>query len=352
MPAELTPSRTAPRHVPNHVLVTGGAGFIGSNFVRHLLASDPAVTIVTLDALTYAGRAANLGTALADPRHTFRKGDICDPALVRELLRRHGIDTVVHFAAESHVDRSIAGPAPFIATNLVGTFTLLEAARDVWAERGLQDVRFHQVSTDEVFGSLNEGDPAFTETTPYAPSSPYSASKAGSDHLVRAYHHTYGLPVTGTNCSNNYGPCQHPEKFIPTVIRSCLTGRPIPVYGTGMNIRDWLYVEDHCRAVDQVMRTGALGEIYLVGGGNERRNLDIARLLCRLVAEALGEPARQYLELIELVVDRPGHDFRYAIDASRLEREVGWRPLESFETGLKKTVDWYLANRPFLETGA
>jgi len=352
MPAELTPSRTAPRHVPNHVLVTGGAGFIGSNFVRHLLASDPAVTIVTLDALTYAGRAANLGTALADPRHTFRKGDICDPALVRELLRRHGIDTVVHFAAESHVDRSIAGPAPFIATNLVGTFTLLEAARDVWAERGLQDVRFHQVSTDEVFGSLNEGDPAFTETTPYAPSSPYSASKAGSDHLVRAYHHTYGLPVTGTNCSNNYGPCQHPEKFIPTVIRSCLAGRPIPVYGTGMNIRDWLYVEDHCRAVDQVMRTGALGEIYLVGGGNERRNLDIARLLCRLVAEALGEPARQYLELIELVVDRPGHDFRYAIDASRLEREVGWRPLESFETGLKKTVDWYLANRPFLETGA
>ena len=352
MPAELTPSRTAPRHVPHHVLVTGGAGFIGSNFVRHLLASDPAVTIVTLDALTYAGRAANLGTALADPRHTFRKGDICDPALVRELLRRHGIDTVVHFAAESHVDRSIAGPAPFIATNLVGTFTLLEAARDVWAERGLQDVRFHQVSTDEVFGSLNEGDPAFTESTPYAPSSPYSASKAGSDHLVRAYHHTYGLPVTGTNCSNNYGPCQHPEKFIPTVIRSCLAGRPIPVYGTGMNIRDWLYVEDHCRAVDQVMRTGALGEIYLVGGGNERRNLDIARLLCRLVAEALGEPATRYLELIGLVVDRPGHDFRYAIDASRLEREVGWRPLESFETGLKKTVDWYLANRPFLETGA
>lgn len=314
-----------------------------------MLASDVEVRIVTLDALTYAGHVENLGTAMVDPRHTFTRGDICDAALVRELLGRHDIDTVVHFAAESHVDRSIVGPAPFVTTNLVGTFTLLETARDVWGERRFAGVRFHHVSTDEVFGSLGEHDPAFVETTPYAPSSPYSASKAGSDHLVRAYHHTYGLPVTGTNCSNNYGPCQHPEKFIPTVIRSCLAGWRIPVYGTGMNVRDWLYVEDHCRAVEQVIRAGVLGQIYLVGARNERRNLDIARLLCRLLAEALDQRAERYLELIELVVDRPGHDFRYAIDPSRLEREVGWRPLERFETGLRKTVDWYLANRGFLE---
>jgi dTDP-glucose 4,6-dehydratase len=345
MPADLTPAR----HVPRQVLVTGGAGFIGSNFVRHLLASDPAVRIVTLDALTYAGRLANLGTASSDPRHTFHRGDICDAALVRELLREHGIDTVVHFAAESHVDRSITGPAPFITTNVVGTFTLLEAARDAWGPRGFAGVRFHHVSTDEVFGSLAEGDPAFSEATPYAPSSPYSASKAGSDHLARAYCHTYGLPVSGSNCSNNYGPYQHPEKFIPTVIRSCLAGQRIPVYGTGMNIRDWLYVDDHCRAVDQIVRGGALGEIYLIGARNERRNLDIARLICGIVAEALGRPVERCLELIELVVDRPGHDFRYAIDPSRLEREVGWRPMESFETGLRKTVEWYLENRPFLE---
>jgi dTDP-glucose 4,6-dehydratase len=345
VPADLTPSR----HVPRHVLVTGGAGFIGSNFVRHLLASDPALRIVTLDVLTYAGRLANLGTAMADPRHTFAKGDICDASLVHGLLGEHDIDTVVHFAAESHVDRSIAGPAPFIMTNLVGTFTLLEAARRVWGERRLADVRFHHVSTDEVFGSLGASDPAFCESTPYAPNSPYSASKAGSDHLARAYHHTYGLPVTGTNCSNNYGPFQHGEKFIPTVIRSCLAGRPIPVFGTGMNVRDWLFVEDHCRAVEQVVRYGTLGQIYLIGARNERRNLDIARMICRFVSDSLGQPVERYLELIELVADRPGHDFRYAIDPSRLEREVGWRPIESFETGLRKTVDWYLANRSFLK---
>jgi dTDP-glucose 4,6-dehydratase len=345
MPDELTPAR----HAPGNLLVTGGAGFIGSNFVRHMLASDPSVRIVTLDALTYAGRQENLGSAMADPRHSFHRGDICDAASVRELLRGHSIDTIVHFAAESHVDRSIVGPAPFVTTNLVGTFTLLEAARDIWAERPRAGVRFHHVSTDEVFGSLSEHDLAFSEATPYAPSSPYSASKAGSDHLVRAYHHTYGLPVTGTNCSNNYGPCQHAEKFIPTVIRSCLAGRRIPVYGTGMNVRDWLYVEDHCRAVEQVIRSGALGQIYLVGARNEQRNLDIARLLCRLVAEALGQTAERYLELIQLVVDRPGHDFRYAIDPSRIEREVGWRAREGFETGLRKTVEWYLANRAFLE---
>ena len=347
MRAGLTPSR----HVPRRLLVTGGAGFIGSNFVRHLLAADPAVSIVTLDALTYAGRLANLGPALTDPRHTFVRGDICDAGLVQRLLREHGVDTVVHFAAESHVDRSITGPAPFIMTNLVGTFTLLEAARQVWDERRSGGVRFHHVSTDEVFGSLDNNDLPFCESTAYAPNSPYSASKAGSDHLARAYHHTYGLPVTGTNCSNNYGPFQHGEKFIPTVIRSCLSGRPIPVYGTGMNVRDWLYVEDHCRAVDQVLRCGALGEIYLVGARNERRNLDIARLICRFVAEALGQPAERYLTLVELVTDRAGHDFRYAIDPGRIEREVGWRPIESFETGLRKTVEWYLVHPDFLEPG-
>ncbi len=345
MPDDLTSSR----YLPRNVLVTGGAGFIGSNFVRYLLRSDPSVRIVTLDALTYAGRVGNLGPAMRDSRHTFIKADICDAALVREVLREHAIDTVVHFAAESHVDRSIVGPAPFIMTNLVGTFTLLEAARDVWSEGGFAGVRFHHVSTDEVFGSLADQDQPFRETTPYAPHSPYSASKAGSDHLAQAYFHTYGLPVTGTNCSNNYGPCQHPEKFIPTVIRSCLAGRPVPVYGTGMNVRDWLYVDDHCRAVDQVIRCGTPGQMYLVGARNEQRNVEVARLTCRLVAEALGRAPDRYLELIELVADRPGHDFRYAIDPSRLEREIGWRPLESFETGLRKTVAWYLANRWCLE---
>ncbi len=345
VPTELTSSP----HVPRQVLLTGGAGFIGSNFAQQLLASDPAVRIVTLDALTYAGRLDNLGGVLTDPRHTFVRGDICDAALVRELLREHAVDTIVHFAAESHVDRSITGPAPFITTNLVGTFILLEAAREVWGEHGFSGVRFHHVSTDEVFGALEEHDPPFDESTPYAPNSPYSASKAGSDHLVRAYHHTYGLPITTTNCSNNYGPCQHAEKFIPTVIRSCLAGRPIPLYGTGMNLRDWLYVEDHCRAVDQVLRRGAPGRIYLVGARNERHNLDVARLVCRLLAEAGGRRAEEYAGLIELVPDRPGHDLRYAIDSSRVECEVGWQPLESFETGLRKTIDWYLANRWCLE---
>jgi dTDP-glucose 4,6-dehydratase len=341
MPAELSPSA----HVPRRVLVTGGAGFIGSNFVRHLLTSDTSVRIVTLDALTYAGRLENLDFALKDPRHSFVEGDICDATMVRRVMGEHAVDTIVHFAAESHVDRSISGPAPFITTNVVGTFILLEAARDAWTEGRRTDVRFHHVSTDEVFGSLTENDPPFDDDTPYAPNSPYSASKAGSDHLARAYHHTYGLPVTGTNCSNNFGPCQHPEKFIPTVIRSCVNHQPVPVYGTGMNVRDWLYVDDHCRAVDQVVRCGRPGRIYLVGARNERQNLDVARLICRLVAETLGQPPERCLSLIEMVTDRPGHDFRYAIDPSRLEREVGWRPMESFETGLRKTVQWYLANR-------
>ncbi len=335
--------------MPRHLLVTGGAGFIGSNFVRHLLERDPVVRIVTLDALTYAGRLDNLGPAMTDPRHTFIQGDICDPALVRELLHEHAVDSIVHFAAESHVDRSITGPAPFITTNLVGTFILLEAARDAWRADDYRGVRFHHVSTDEVFGELEEHDPPFTENTPYAPRSPYSASKAGSDHLVRAYHHTYGLPISGTNCSNNYGPGQHPEKFIPTVIRSCLAGRPIPLYGTGTNRRDWLYVEDHCRAVERVLRGGAPGRIYLVGAHNERANLDVARLTCQLLAEAVGRKADDFVALIQMVPDRPGHDFRYAIDPSRLERELDWRALESFETGLRKTIDWYLANAWCLE---
>jgi dTDP-glucose 4,6-dehydratase len=336
-------------HLPERVLVTGGAGFIGSHFVRQLLAGDPAVRVVTLDALTYAGRIENLGEAVTNSRHTFVRGDVCDAALVRQLLRGQAVDTIVHFAAESHVDRSITGPAPFISTNVLGTFTLLEAARDAWAQSGFRGVRFHHISTDEVFGTLGEGDPPFTENTPYAPNSPYSASKAGSDHLVRAYHTTYGLPITTTNCSNNYGPYQHAEKFIPTVIRACRAGERIPVYGAGMNVRDWLYVEDHCRAVDQVLRHGVPGQTYLVGARNERHNLDVARLACRLLAEAVGRSADEYTELIELVPDRPGHDFRYAIDPGRLECEIGWRPLQSFETGLRKTIDWYLANPWCLE---
>lgn len=338
-------SELIPPHRPRRVLVTGGAGFIGSAFVRYTLESDPSVRIVTLDALTYAGRLAALGSALENQRHLFVKGDIRDSALVHQLLREHEIDTIVHFAAESHVDRSIAGPAPFIMTNVIGTFTLLEAARDVWRAREYAGVRFHHVSTDEVFGTLQAGDPPFTESSLYLPNSPYSASKAGSDHLVRAYWHTYGVPFTGTNCSNNFGPYQHAEKFVPTVIRSCLARKPIPIYGTGMNVRDWLYVEDHCRAIESVLQRGTVGEMYLVGARNEWQNLEVAQLLCRLIAQALDEPAERFLELITPVTDRLGHDFRYAIDPSQIERDLGWRPVETFENSLRKTVDWYLANR-------
>jgi dTDP-glucose 4,6-dehydratase len=331
-------------HLPRSLLITGGAGFIGCNFVRYVLDTQPNVRITTLDALTYAGRLENLGKVLDDPRHRFVHGDICDASLVRQLFRERAIDTVVHFAAESHVDRSITGPAAFITTNVVGTFTLLEAARDAWedAERG-HGTRFHYVSTDEVFGSLETGDPPFDETTPYSPRSPYSASKAAADHLVRAYHHTYGMSVSITNCSNNYGPYQHGEKFIPTVVRACVVGQPIPVYGTGMNVRDWLYVVDHCRAIDLVVRRGRAGETYLVGGRNEWQNIEIARLICRILAEELGRPEAELLSLIELVADRPGHDFRYAIDPSKLTRELGWSPRETFETGMRKTVRWYLS---------
>ena len=334
------------RFRPGNALITGGAGFIGANFVRHWMASDPQIRVVNLDSLTYAGHLSNLDGMPGADRYTFVQGDICDEGLVTELLRIHVIDTIVHFAAESHVDRSITGPAVFIRTNVTGTFTLLEAARRYWLdEEKLNELscRFHHISTDEVYGTLSATDPAFTEKTPYSPNSPYSASKAASDHLARAYHHTYGLPVTTSNCSNNYGPYQHPEKFIPTVIRSCMIGAPIPVYGDGSNIRDWLYVEDHCRGIDAVVRKGVPGECYNIGGWNEWSNIDIVRLICRLMDEARPD-AGPHDRLITFVTDRPGHDWRYAIDASKIHSDLGWQPRESFESGIRKTMDWYLTN--------
>ncbi|MEE8143008.1 MAG: dTDP-glucose 4,6-dehydratase, partial [Planctomycetota bacterium] len=334
------------KYSPRNILITGGAGFIGSNFVIHMLSADPQVKIFTLDRLTYAGSLENL-RPLPDPdRHHFVEGDICDRSLVDSLLRGHKIDTVVHFAAESHVDRSIDGPAEFVRTNLLGTFTLLEAVREYWlGERQLQSEQclFHHISTDEVYGTLAADDPPFSETTNYAPNSPYSASKAGSDHLVRSYHHTYGLPAKTTNCSNNYGPRQHPEKLIPTVIRCCILGEPIPVYGDGSNVRDWLFVGDHCRALESVIRQGRLGETYIVGGNSETANLAVVQLICRLVDE-LQPKAMPHEELITFVDDRPGHDWRYAIDASKLRRELDFEPRETLESGMRKTVRWYLEN--------
>ncbi|AKM04788.1 dTDP-glucose 4,6-dehydratase [Burkholderia pyrrocinia] len=332
-------------HRPKHVLVTGGAGFIGANFVHYLLATDPQVQIINLDLLTYAGSLDHLSGSEDTGRHRFVLGDICDRPLVESLLHDHAIDTIVHFAAESHVDRSITGPGEFVRANVVGTWTLLDAARTVWMTGRNADVhaqrRFHHIGTDEVYGSLAPDDPPFSETTPYAPNSPYSASKAGSDHLVRAYFHTYGLPVTTTNCSNNYGPRQHDEKFIPTVIRNCINDTPIPLYGDGANVRDWLYVDDHCRAIDAVIRHGTVGETYNVGGCNEWRNADIVDLICSLldVRRPQGAP---HARLKHFVADRPGHDRRYAIDAGKLERELRWKPTETFETGILKTIDWYL----------
>jgi len=329
------------KHQPKSMLVTGGAGFIGCNFVRHVLAADDSVRIVNLDALTYAGSPDNLAD-LPDPsRHTFVQGDICDRELVAGLLAEHEVDTIIHFAAESHVDNSITGPAVFVQTNLVGTFTLLEAARQYRQESSSDAFRFHHISTDEVYGTLAVDDPAFSETTPYAPNSPYSASKAGSDHLVRAYFHTYGMPVTTTNCSNNYGPYQHGEKFIPTVIRSCRQGKQIPVYGDGSNRRDWLYVEDHCRGIEAVIRRGKVGEVYNIGGGYEEANIDIARAICRLMDE-LAPKGAPHEKLISFVADRPGHDWRYAIDAAKIAGELDWKPEETFESGIRKTVEWYL----------
>ena len=328
------------------ILITGGAGFIGSNFVHHWCNTYKSDRVVVLDALTYAGNKANLASLEGNSNFKFVKGDICDRTLIDNLLESEEIDTVAHFAAESHVDRSIIEPGAFIQTNVVGTFTLLEAFRQRWNNRSQpQSDRFLHVSTDEVYGSLEADDPAFTETTPYTPNSPYSASKAGSDHLARAYFHTYGMPTIITNCSNNYGPYHFPEKLIPLMCINILLGKPLPVYGDGQNIRDWLYVEDHCRALDVVIHKGQPGETYNVGGNNEVKNIDLVKQLCELLDELAPDlPVSPSQELITFVKDRAGHDRRYAIDASKIKNELGWTPQETVEGGLRRTVEWYLAN--------
>jgi len=328
---------------PSHLLVTGGAGFIGSNFIRHYMQHYPKCQITNLDTLTYAGFLSNCEDLNQFDNYQFIKGDICDSAAVTRLLRQQPIDTIVHFAAESHVDRSIKAPAAFIQTNIVGTFTLLEAARVVWQhERDWQpnQCRFHQVSTDEVFGTLKVDDPAFTENTPYSPNSPYSATKAGADHLVHAYFHTYGLPITISNCSNNYGPYQHAEKFIPTIIQQCMQQMAIPVYGDGSNIRDWLYVDDHCQGVIDVIHQGNLGETYNIGASLEMSNLDVAKHICQVFDEQKPEHA-PHEKLIENVTDRPGHDWRYAMNAGKIHEELQWQPSVSFSEGIKKTIAFY-----------
>jgi len=326
------------------LLITGGAGFIGANFVVSTVA-ETGEPLVNLDKLTYAGNPRNLDALRGDSRHRFVQGDICDRVLVRELLRAHRPRAIVHFAAESHVDRSISGPAEFVQTNVVGTWTLLEEARAYWEADGRNAAfRFLHVSTDEVYGSLGPDDPAFTEETPYAPNSPYAASKAASDHLVRAYRHTYGLPTLTTNCSNNYGPRQFPEKLIPLCIRNALAGEPLPVYGDGRNVRDWLYVGDHCDAIRLVLAKGQIGETYNIGGECERANIDLVRTLCALLDRLRPRPQGGYAELIKFVKDRPGHDRRYAMNIGKIQRELGWRPRESFESGLEKTVRWYIDN--------
>ena len=328
-----------------NVLVTGGAGFIGSNFVHYLLTTEPDVRIVNLDALTYAGSLENLRDLPGADRYTFVEGDICNRELVQELLRAHRIDTIVHFAAETHVDRSIVGPEPFVQTNVMGTFRLLEAARRYWLEEGGPggDVRFHHVSTDEVYGSLAPGAPAWTEATPYAPNSPYAASKASSDHLVRAYGHTYGLPVSISNCSNNYGPYQFPEKLFPLMILNAQAGKPLPVYGDGQQIRDWLFVGDHCEAIHAILVKGRAGETYNIGGGNQPANLTIVKTICDMLDE-FQPGAESHHALIQFVADRPGHDRRYAMDAGKIRRELGWQPRHSLEDGLRATVEWYLSH--------
>ncbi len=341
------------------LLVTGGAGFIGANFVHYWLAHHPDDRVVVVDALTYAGNRASLDPVAADPRFRFVHADIVDRDAMRELIEQEAIDTLVHLAAESHVDRSIHGPDAFVRTNVLGTHSLLEAARAVWlAGDGVAEHRFHHVSTDEVYGSLGPDDPAFSETTPYRPNSPYAATKAASDHLVRSYHHTYGLQVTTTNCSNNYGPYQFPEKLIPLMIVNLLEGRPLPVYGDGGNVRDWLHVQDHCRGIELVLERGRVGATYNIGGGNEWRNIDLVQTLCGLVDEAFAaEPGlsdrfpqappaagRRCEELVAFVRDRPGHDRRYAIDGRRITTELGYRPRIEFAEGLRRTLAWYLDN--------
>ena len=335
------------------ILVTGGAGFIGSNFVLSWVANTNS-SVINLDLLTYAGNAENLSTLQEGALHVLVRGDICDGKLVGSLLRERRPKAIVHFAAESHVDRSIASPEAFIRTNVHGTFTLLEQAKTYWS--GLSDgdrgaFRFLHVSTDEVYGTLGPDDPAFCETTAYAPNSPYAASKAASDHLVRAYHHTWGFPVLTTNCSNNYGPFQFPEKLIPLMILNALESKPLPIYGDGMNVRDWLFVEDHCSAIRTVLANGRVGETYNIGGNSERANIDVVKTICDLVDEMRSRPAGgSRRDLITYVKDRPGHDRRYAIDASKIARELGWKPAAEFEGGLRKTVRWYLDNSAWIES--
>ncbi|WGL17298.1 dTDP-glucose 4,6-dehydratase [Microbulbifer bruguierae] len=351
--------------VASRLLVTGGAGFIGANFVHYWLKQYPSDTVVVLDALTYAGNRANLDPVMDCPNFEFVHGNICNTELVEDLLVKHALNTIVHFAAESHVDRSISGPDAFIETNIIGTHSLLKAAKKIWIDipkaDGLAPVthRFHHVSTDEVYGTLEPNDPPFAETTAYAPNSPYSASKAASDHLVRAYHHTYGLEVTTSNCSNNYGPYHFPEKLIPLIITNILHDKPLPVYGDGKQVRDWLYVEDHARGIELVLKDGKVGENYNIGGHNEWYNIDIVKLVCDLMGRAFANSPElasafpeahsategRCRELIQYVTDRPGHDRRYAIDARKSRAELGYQPQESFESGIEKTVNWYLSNR-------
>jgi len=338
-----------------NLLVTGGCGFIGSNFIRQRLtdAGSPVRKLVNLDKLTYAGNEANVADLASDPRYLFAKGDIADETLPASLLATHQVDAIINFAAESHVDRSIDSPEPFFQTNVVGTLRLLNTARHYWAhlpDSRKNKFRFLHISTDEVYGSLNPGDAPFSEATPFAPNSPYAASKAASDHLVRAYHHTYQLPTLITNCSNNYGPHHFPEKLIPLIILNALEGKPLPVYGDGRQIRDWLYVEDHCAAIWLVLNKGRPGETYNIGASNERPNLELVRQLCALLdKKAPRADGRSYTTLITHVPDRPGHDRRYAIDSTKLQRELDWKPTESFETGLAKTVDWYLTHRAWCD---
>jgi len=334
------------------LLVTGGAGFIGSNFIRYIQTHAPGTKIINLDLLTYAGSLQNLQDLPHPEDYLFVEGDICNKHLVEKLLRENMIDTIVHFAAESHVDRSLQGPAAFIQTNIVGTFTLLEAARQVWLkERQLtnEQVRFHHISTDEVYGTLAPEAPAFEETTPYAPNSPYAASKASSDHLVRSYDHSFGLPITISNCSNNYGPYQFPEKLIPLMILNALNGKPLPIYGDGMQIRDWLFVEDHCDAIWTILQKGSAGESYNIGGGNQPPNIEIVKTICQLLDEKnLPNGFAPHNQLITYVKDRPGHDRRYAMNITKIHQDLGWQPKHDLESGLKDTVDWYLANTAWL----
>jgi len=335
------------------LLVTGGAGFIGANFIHYTQTHYPDARVINLDLLTYAGSLENLRSLPRPDHYEFIQGDICDQKLAEDILRGKGVDTIVHFAAESHVDRSILGPQAFVQTNIFGTFALLEASRQVWLTEQAQPidrVRFHHISTDEVYGTLGPDDPAFEESTPYAPNSPYAASKAASDHLARAYLHTYGLPVTISNCSNNYGPYQFPEKLIPLMITNALAGKPLPIYGDGRQIRDWLYVEDHCQAIWEIIKEGKVGECYNIGGGNQPANLEIVKTLCAILDRQMPDsPFKPHEQLIAYVQDRPGHDRRYAMNISKIRAQLGWQPRHTLEEGLEKTVSWYMANLEWLD---